>query len=294
MRVCRTIAETRAAVAELPRPLGLVPTMGALHAGHLSLVEAADAACAAVAASIFVNPLQFGPHEDYDRYPRDEARDLRLLEEAGTAITFVPTATEMYREGAATTIRVTGPLTDTFEGASRPGHFDGVATVVAKLLMILQPDLLFLGQKDAQQLAVVRRMVADLDIPVRVVGLPIHREADGLAMSSRNAYLSEQQRALAPRFHHALELGAAAAANGSSGAQVRRIVAAELAAGSDGPTLALEYASVVDPESFAQISEPRRGCLLVAAARLGTVRLIDNVPVEGEHRATADEAEDRE
>ena len=164
--------------------------MGALHAGHLSLVEAAQARCASVAASVFVNPTQFGRGEDFDEYPRDEARDLRLLEEAGVAVVFAPTADEMYPEGFATSVHVGGALTESLEGASRPSHFDGVAVIVTKLLGVVQPDVLFLGEKDAQQLAVVRRFVRDLDLPVEVAGVPTLREPDGLAMSSRNVYLT--------------------------------------------------------------------------------------------------------
>ena len=200
MIVARTIAEARAALRDLPRPLGLVPTMGALHAGHLSLVEAAQARCARVAASVFVNPTQFGRGEDFEKYPRDEARDLRLLEEAGVVVVFAPTADEMYPEGFATCVHVGGALTESLEGASRPSHFDGVAVIVTKLLGVVQPDVLFLGQKDAQQLAVVRSFVGDLDLPVEVAGVPTLREPDGLAMSSRNVHLTADQRAVAPGF----------------------------------------------------------------------------------------------
>ncbi len=195
--VARTIAEARVALRELPRPLGLVPTMGALHAGHLSLVDAARARCASVVASVFVNPTQFGRGEDFSTYPRDEVGDLRLLEEAGVAVAFAPDADEMYPAGFATLVHVGGALTESFEGASRPGHFDGVTVIVAKLLGVTQPDVLFLGEKDAQQLAVVRRFVRDLDLPVEVAGVPTLREPDGLAMSSRNVRLTPEQRAVA-------------------------------------------------------------------------------------------------
>ena len=168
MIVVRTVAEARAALDALPRPLGFTPTMGALHAGHLGLVEAARSRCASVAASIFVNPAQFGRGEDFRRYPRDEARDLRLLEEAGVALVFAPAAAEMYPDGFATAVHVGGPLTESLEGASRPGHFDGVTVIVIKLLGVARPDVLFLGEKDAQQLAVIRRCVRDLDLPVEV------------------------------------------------------------------------------------------------------------------------------
>ena len=172
MIVARTIAEARATLRELPRPLGFTPTMGALHEGHLSLVDAARARCAAVAASIFVNPTQFGRGEDLEKYPRDERRDLALFEQRGVDVVFAPAADEMYPEGFATQVHVGGALTEHLEAASRPSHFDGVAVIVAKLLGVVQPDFLFLGQKDAQQLAVVRRFVRDLDLPVGVVAVP--------------------------------------------------------------------------------------------------------------------------
>ena len=211
MIVARTIPEARAALRSLPRPLGFTPTMGALHEGHLGLVEAAKARCASVAASLFVNPPQFGRGEDYHKYPRDEARDLALFEACGVDLVFAPRADEMYAGGFATQIHVAGPLTETYEGASRPSHFDGVAVIVIKLLGIVQPDVLFLGEKDAQQLAVVRRFVRDLDLPVEVVGVATVREPDGLAMSSRNTYLTAEQRAVAPNLYGALLAGRAAA-----------------------------------------------------------------------------------
>ncbi len=222
MIVARTIPEARAALRALPRPLGFVPTMGALHAGHLSLVEAARARCASVAASVFVNPTQFGRGEDFDTYPRDEARDLRLLEEAGVALVFAPTADDMYPEGFATNVHVGGALTESLEGASRSSHFDGVAVIVTKLLGIVRPDVLFLGEKDAQQLAVVRRLVRDLDLDVDVAGVPTLREPDGLAMSSRNVYLTPEQRATAPDLYRALLAGVAAAGEPGRRRQGRR------------------------------------------------------------------------
>jgi pantoate--beta-alanine ligase len=290
--VARTIAEARAALRELPRPLGFVPTMGALHAGHLSLVEAARTRCASVAASIFVNPTQFGRGEDFDEYPRDEARDLRLLEEAGVAVVFVPTADEMYPAGFATSVHVGGHLTEDLEGASRANHFDGVAVVVTKLLCVLQPDVLFLGQKDAQQLAVVRRFVRDLDLPVEVAGVPTLREPDGLAMSSRNVYLTPDERAAAPDLYLALAAGASAA--GEPGAAAKDVVAAATAAlllpagGLDPdavddalsrPHFVLDYLAVVDEDTFVAEGELGPRSCLVVAARLGRTRLIDNVSV---------------
>jgi pantoate--beta-alanine ligase len=292
MIVARTIAEARAALRELPRPLGFTPTMGALHAGHLGLVDAAWSRCASVAASVFVNPTQFGSGEDYERYPRGEGRDLRLLEEAGVAVVFVPEAGELYPQGFATKVHVTGSLTEGFEAASRPGHFDGVAVVVTKLLDVVQPDVLFLGEKDAQQLAVVRRCVRDLDLPVEVAGVPTLREADGLAMSSRNVYLTPEQRAVAPDLYRALLAGAAAAA--APGAAAKDVVVAATrallvpAGGLDPdavddalsrPRFRLDYLAVVDEETFVPEGALGPRSRLVVAALLGSTRLIDNVSV---------------
>ena len=296
MIVARTIAEARAALRELPRPLGFTPTMGALHEGHLSLVDAARARCAAVAASIFVNPAQFGRGEDLENYPRDEGRDLGLFEARGVGVVFAPEAGEMYPEGFATQVHVGGPLTEQFEGASRPSHFDGVAVIVAKLLGVARPDVLFLGQKDAQQLAVVRRFVRDLDLPVDVVAVPTVREADGLAMSSRNAYLTPGERAAAPGLYRALLAGAAAAESGRPADDVAAVTARALlpspassapsaddyashARGGHAP-FDIEYVAVVDADTFVQYHQtigPRS--LLVAAVRLGSTRLIDNIPL---------------
>ncbi len=296
MIVARTIAEARVALRELPRPLGLVPTMGALHAGHLSLVHAARTRCASVVASVFVNPTQFGRGEDFSTYPRDEVRDLRLLEEAGVAVAFAPDADEMYPAGFATLVHVGGALTESFEGASRPGHFDGVTVIVAKLLGVTRPDVLFLGEKDAQQLAVVRRFVRDLDLPVEVAGVPTLREPDGLAMSSRNVRLTPEQRAVAPELYGALLAGAAAAeAPGASADDVVVAVTSVLLAsdpalapggavgpgGRDpaGPRFELDYLAVVDADSFVPTAELGPRSVLVVAARLGSTRLIDNLPL---------------
>lgn len=299
MIVARTVADARAALAGLPRPLGLVPTMGALHDGHLTLVRTARAECPAVAASIFVNPTQFGQGEDYEAYPRNQARDLDLLRAEGVDVVFAPSVAEMYTPGAATLVHVGGTLTAAYEAANRPGHFDGVATVVLKLLLITGCDRLYMGEKDAQQLAVVRRLTADLDVPVEVVGVPTLREPDGLAMSSRNAYLDAAQRSQAPRLYGALRAGAAACAGAATAQGVVAAVAAALerpaiaqdavaatlapedagAAAADGKAAApdLDYAAVVDPDTFEPVAEPRPGHLIVAAARLGNVRLIDNL-----------------
>ena len=287
MIVARTIAEARAALRELPRPLGFVPTMGALHAGHLSLVEAAGARCASVAASVFVNPTQFGHGEDLSAYPRDEVRDRRLLEEAGVEVVFAPDADEMYPEGFATLVHVDGALTEGFEGASRPSHFDGVAVIVTKLLGVTQPDVLFLGEKDAQQLSVVRRLVRDLDLPVEVAGVPTLREPDGLAMSSRNVYLTPEQRAVAPDLHRALLAGAAAAE--APGANANDVVSA--ATDVLTPAFGLDYLAVVDADTFVQTAELGPRSVLVVAGHLGSTRLIDNLslaaPAAGEPLTTS-------
>ncbi len=310
MIVARTVAEMRAALRSLPRPLGFTPTMGALHAGHLSLVEAAKDRCASVAASLFVNPAQFGRGEDLAAYPRDETRDLALFERAGAGVVFVPAATELYPGGFATSIHVGGPLTDAYEGKERPGHFDGVCTVVAKLLAIVTADVLFLGEKDAQQLAVLRRMVRDLDLPVEVAGVPTMREPDGLAMSSRNVHLTPAQRAVAPDLYRALLAGVTAARRPGAGPRDAIVAAAMLLAAPDAglkseddrlrelkgqappgpPRFAIDYIAVVDADTFAQESAAGPRSLFIAAARLGPTRLIDNVslaaPAAGERATT--------
>ena len=284
--VARTVADARAALAGVPRPLGLVPTMGALHDGHLALVRAARAECPAMVASIFVNPTQFGEGEDYKTYPRNEARDLDLLRAEGVDVVFAPSVAEMYSPGAVTLVHVGGTLTAAYEAANRPGHFDGVATVVLKLVLITNADRLYMGEKDAQQLAVVRRLTADLDVPVEVVGVRTLREPDGLAMSSRNAYLDAAQRSQAPRLYRALQAGAAACGATATAQSVAAAVAAAFGP-ADGdatavgdtaaPPLCLDYAAVVDPDTFEPVAAPRPGHLIVAAARLGTIRLIDNL-----------------
>ena len=285
MRVTRTVAETRAALAALPRPLGFAPTMGALHEGHLSLVEAAKARCASVAASLFVNPTQFGRGEDLERYPRDEARDLELFAARGVDVVFAPTADEMYPPGFATLVHVGGPLTESLEGASRASHFDGVCVIVAKLLGAVGPDVLFLGEKDAQQLAVMRRMVRDLDLPVDVAGVPTVREPDGLAMSSRNAYLTAEERAQAPELYLALRAGAAAAEQGAPADDIVAVAAMALVDPPEevrSPIAAcvpqdIEYVAVVDADTFEQHQTVGPRSLLVVALRLGRTRLIDNI-----------------
>lgn len=272
MRVVRTIDEFRAWRRGV-QGLGFVPTMGYLHEGHLSLVRASRRDNAHTAASIFVNPTQFGPAEDLSRYPRDEERDLALLDAEGVDAVFVPSAEEMYPAGHQTHVAVEG-LTQRLEGASRPTHFQGVTTVVAKLLNIVQPDRAYLGQKDAQQLAVIRRMVRDLDVPVEVVAMPIVREPDGLAMSSRNVYLSPEERKAA----HVLCLAVSLADRMFDDAErdasrireaVERAVAAE-------PLARIDYVSVADFETLEELSVIDRTALVSLAVRFGSTRLIDN------------------
>ncbi|MGH9086013.1 MAG: pantoate--beta-alanine ligase [Acidimicrobiales bacterium] len=256
------------------RSVGFVPTMGYLHPGHASLMSAARADCDVVVASIFVNPLQFGPSEDLDAYPRDLTGDTELAERAGVDLLFVPTTIEMYPEPVRTTVSVRGP-SDVLEGQARPTHFDGVATVVAKLFAIVGPCRAYFGEKDFQQLAVVRRMVRDLSLPVEVVGCPTVREPDGLAMSSRNAYLTPAERTAAPVLFEALRAGRAAIEGGQRDPARVRAVMEEVMARE--PLAALDYAAVVDAATF-EVPDPLAGTLrLLLAARFGKARLIDNV-----------------
>jgi pantoate--beta-alanine ligase len=268
---------TKALAAErgAGRRVGLVPTMGYLHAGHASLMARAAAGCDVVAATIFVNPLQFGPAEDLASYPRDLDRDRRLAEEQGVAYLFVPEAVEMFADHPHTTVSVSGE-SDGLEGASRPGHFDGVATIVAKLFALAGPCRAYFGEKDYQQLAVIRRLAADLSFPVDVIGCPTVREPDGLALSSRNAYLTAAERAVASRLYAALQTGAALIVAGERDATtVRRGMAAVVTA---EPQFTLDYADVRAPDL--QPIDPLRGELrLLLAARLGRARLIDNLGV---------------
>lgn len=259
------------------RTIGFVPTMGYLHAGHASLMEAARAAQDVVVTSIFVNPLQFGPTEDLDAYPRDLASDTALAEQCGVDLLFFPSIEEMYPGPVRTTVSVAG-VSAPLEGRARPTHFDGVATVVAKLFSIVGPCSAYFGEKDFQQLAVVRQMVRDLSFPVEVVACPTVREPDGLALSSRNAYLSPEERAAAPVVHAALEAGRAAVLTGETDpATVRAVMAARIDA---EPLAERDYAEVVDATTFT-VPDPLRGTLrLLAAVRFGKARLIDNVGVE--------------
>jgi pantoate--beta-alanine ligase len=276
--IVRSVAELRPQVgawrAQGER-IGLVPTMGALHAGHLALVAAAQARCRRVVASIFVNPKQFGPREDFATYPRPEADDLAKLTAAGADLAFIPAVEEIYPPGFTTTISLGGPA-QPLEGAHRPGHFDGVATIVAKLLIQVVPDAAFFGEKDYQQLMVVRRMAQDLNLPVEIVGVPTVREPDGLALSSRNAYLSPGERRVAPTLNRVMREAATAIAGGSLAASC--LARAILALGEAG--FAVEYLDLRDAETLAPVTaKPSQPARLLVAARLGRTRLIDNIPV---------------
>ncbi len=274
MRVIETIAEFRAARAALPGDLGFVPTMGYLHQGHLALVQRARAQSDHVAVSIFVNPTQFGPNEDLARYPRDLQRDLVLLQDALVDLVFVPDVVEIYPPGFSTTVDV-GVVAGSLEGAARPGHFQGVATVVCKLFNIVAPQRAYFGQKDAQQTLVIRRMVADLDMPVEVVICPTLREPDGLAMSSRNVYLSPDERQAALALSRGLRAAQQCYAAGERDAEalrdtIRAALAAELLARP-------EYVSIADMETLHEIDRLEGRALASLAVRIGRTRLIDNV-----------------
>jgi len=255
--------------------LALVPTMGALHSGHLALISEARKRADRVAASIFVNPAQFGEGEDFGRYPRREADDARMLEDAGCDLLWMPSVADIYPAGFATKVRV-GGVSERWEGEARPGHFEGVATVVAKLLLAVRPDAALFGEKDFQQLAVIRRMVADLGIPVEVVGVPTVRETDGLALSSRNAYLSPDERARAVALPKALKAARDAIRDGSAvGAAVKSAKQSLVDAG----FLRIDYLALVDAETLEPLDAPQGNMRLIAAAVVGTTRLIDNVAV---------------
>jgi pantoate--beta-alanine ligase len=276
MQVVRTIAETRAALRVLRangRSVGLVPTMGALHEGHLSLVRAARAACDVVVVSIFVNPTQFGPNEDFTKYPRTFEADVGALEREGVDLVFAPTAAEMYPAGATAFVEVAG-VSDRLDGASRPGHFRGVATVVAKLFNTVQPDKAFFGQKDAAQVAVLRTMVRDLNFSLELVVYPTVREPDGLAMSSRNRYLSPEERRQALVLSRALREAERLASSGVTAAD--ELIAAAEAVLATEPQARVDYCKVVDPDTLEDVADARGGALIAAAAFVGTTRLIDN------------------
>ena len=277
MKVVRTIAEFRTLRVSLPEPVGFVPTMGYLHDGHLSLVRASRARDASTVASIFVNPTQFGPTEDLASYPRNLERDLGLLEAEGVAAVFTPSNEELYPNGYDTWVEVAG-LSTRLEGASRPGHFRGVATVVTKLFHIVAPQRAYFGQKDAQQAAVLRQMVRDLDFGLEVVVAPIVREPDGLAMSSRNVYLSREERAAAPVLHRSLEAARAAFDAGERDADcLRSIVTGVL---ETEPLARPVYVSVADSMTLEELDRIDGPALVSLAVRFGSTRLIDNCVLE--------------
>lgn len=277
LKIFKSIDEMRAASRGARRAgkrLGLVPTMGALHEGHLSLVRAARAASDVVAVSIFVNPTQFGPNEDLAKYPRSFERDCELLEREGVEFLFAPSVDEMYPAGALTWVTVEG-LSGKLDGRSRPSHFRGVTTVVSKLFHIVEPDAAFFGQKDAAQVAVIRRMVRDLNFEVEITVCPIVRESDGLAMSSRNAYLTAEQRKQALILHRSLMRVKEMAAGGESSAE-RLIAAGRKELGSE-PDVRLDYFEVVDAQTLDTIKNVSSGALVAVAAYVGATRLIDNL-----------------
>lgn len=259
--------------ASQPR-VGFVPTMGALHEGHLSLIRAAKASCQAVIVSIFVNPTQFGPTEDLAKYPRSPERDRELLLREGVDVLFAPTAEEMYPPGALTWVTVED-LSGKLDGRSRPGHFRGVTTVVAKLFHAVEPDAAFFGQKDGAQLAIIRRMVRDLHFPVEIVACPIVREPDGLAMSSRNAYLNREQRKQALLLHRALLQVEGLARTGEIDSEKLSVMGKGVFAGHEG--VRLDYFEIVNPETLDPVSTISDGALVAVAAYVGTTRLIDNL-----------------
>ncbi|MBA3879857.1 MAG: pantoate--beta-alanine ligase [Sphingobium sp.] len=279
MQTIRQLVQLRQEIATLRAEgarIALVPTMGALHAGHIALVEAAKRVADKVVASIFVNPRQFGPNEDLARYPRRELQDSRMLAEAGCALLWLPGVEEIYPSDFATNISV-GGVSEGLDGAARPGHFDGVATVVTKLFNQVRPDVALFGEKDFQQLAVIRRLVVDLDLGIEIIGVPTQREDDGLALSSRNVYLTGEDRARAVALPRAL--GDAARAIGR-GVDAQAALAAAEAALTHGGFEAIDYVALVDAETLVPSTDLARPLRLLAAARIGGTRLIDNVAVE--------------
>jgi len=276
MRVLKTINEIKKLRRKLPEPVGFVPTMGYLHEGHLVLVRQARAENSSVVVSIFVNPTQFGPQEDFKKYPRDPKRDLALLEKEGVDIVFMPPVDEMYPPNFNSWVDV-GKVGERLEGASRPGHFRGVATVVARLFNIVQPDKAYFGQKDAQQLVVIKKMVAELDMNLEIVAVPTVREPDGLAMSSRNTYLNPEERKAAVVLYQALGLAQRLWAQGGKNAQTIRRQMTELI--QKQPLANIDYISIADAETLDELDEVRPPALVSLAVKIGKTRLIDNVVV---------------
>ncbi len=274
MQVVTTIEQVRAARREWAE-VGFVPTMGFLHAGHISLVQQAKAENGVAIVSIFVNPTQFGPNEDFASYPRNTQRDLDLLQAAGCDLVWMPSVDEIYPAGFSSYVEVEG-VTSALEGARRPGHFRGVATVVTKLFNVVQPTKAYFGQKDAQQTVVIRQFVRDLALPVHVVIAPTIREADGLAMSSRNSYLNPQQRAAAPVLYRSLTAAQTAYATGQTDAEALRQVMLETL--KQEPLAQVDYVSIADPQSLQELTTiDQRGALVSLAVRIGKTRLIDNL-----------------
>lgn len=279
MQIIRDIAMLRRAVSALQqggKSVALVPTMGALHEGHLSLVRMGKRVADHVIVSIFVNPTQFGPNEDFAAYPRDEARDAALLVEEGVSLLWAPDVGTMYPAGHSTHIEV-AELGADYCGAARPGHFDGVATVVSKLFNQVRPDVAIFGEKDWQQLAIIRRMARDLDFALDILGAPIARDTDGLALSSRNAYLSQEQRTAATAFPNALKAAAKAIAGGADIAETLAKAEADIVAGGFD---SVDYVALADADSLERLNNFTRPARLLAAARMGKTRLIDNLAVD--------------
>ncbi len=275
MRVIKTVADFREARRQVAGSLGFVPTMGYLHDGHLSLVRAARAGNDCVSASIFVNPTQFGPNEDLSRYPRDLERDLAMLRAEGTDLVFAPGVEDMYPQGFATHVDVTGPLTARLEGAARPGYFKGVATVVTKLFNIVQPTRAYFGQKDAQQALVIKKIVADLDMNLEVIVMPTVREEDGLAMSSRNVYLKAKEREAALVLSRSLALARDKWSRGEKDAEriredMRKLIESE-------PLAKIDYVSIADASTLEELETLDKLALISLAVRVGNTRLIDNI-----------------
>ena len=277
MKICKTIQEIRAVCSTARRDgkrLGLVPTMGALHQGHLSLVRAAKAQCDVVAVSIFVNPTQFGPNEDFAKYPRTFEKDCGLLEKEGVDLIFAPSVDEMYPPNAVSYVTVEG-LSTRLCGKSRPGHFRGVTTVVSKLFHIVEPDVAFFGQKDAAQVAIIRRMVRDLNFPVEIVVCPIVREADGLAMSSRNSYLDPQQRKSALVLYRSLMQVQKQFEGGTHNSA--KLIANAKEVFAEEPSVRLDYIEIVDPDTLDGLTDLSQPALVAVAAFVGKTRVIDNI-----------------